>query len=157
MRVILSLASPKLPRGISLSLLRRVVRESCGGAHPKLFQHAKRGVKVEVALVSDAAIAKLNQTYRGKAEPTDVLSFGNFPSRASVTKSRLQTIDLGTLVVSLPFVRRSAREDGVSWERELVYVFSHGVLHLLGFDHEPEMFRIQDEITDRLTLPMKQK
>ena len=148
MRVLLSLASATLPQGFTKETLREVVRLSCSTAFPEMFKMKGRGVRMEVAFVTDDEIQKLNQTYRGKDKPTDVLSFGNFSSRDEVRQSKLVTLDLGTMVLSLPFLDRSAKEDGVSWERELVYVFSHGVLHLLGFDHEEEMFMIQDMVTD---------
>lgn len=148
MRVLLSLASATLPLGFTQETLRKVVRVSCSTAFPEIFKTKGRGVRIEVAFVTDDEIQKLNRTYRGKDKPTDVLSFGNFSSRDEVRQSKLATLDLGTLVLSLPFLNRSAQEDGVSWEREFVYVFSHGVLHLLGFDHEEEMFMIQDTVTD---------
>lgn len=109
-----------------------------------------------MAIVDDREIQELNRTYRGKDKPTDVLSFGDFESRQSVKLAQSATLDLGTLVLSHPFIDRSAKEDGVSWEREFMYVFSHGVLHLLGFDHEEEMFTLQDRITDQFA-PLEKK
>ncbi|HCJ45705.1 MAG TPA: hypothetical protein DHV33_02200, partial [Candidatus Moranbacteria bacterium] len=41
--------------------------------------------------------------------------------------------------------------DKVTFEREMTYIFSHGVLHLIGFDHEEEMFTLQEQVTDVLT------
>lgn len=150
MRVALTLSPDTLPRGLSRSQLSRLVRESATLALPKVFGQAGRGVQIEVALVSDRRIQTLNRMYRNKDQPTDVLSFGTFSSPRAVARARERTIDLGTLILSLPTIRRAAREDGVSWEREFAFVFSHGVLHLLGFDHEERMFAIQDEVTDRL-------
>lgn len=149
MQVLLSLASDALPVGFTLEGLREVVQASCLAAMPEMFRSMERRVSLEVAFVSDAEIQKLNHKYRGKDTPTDVLSFGNFSSREVIAQSSEPTLDLGTLVLSLSFLDRSAKEDGVSWEREFVYVFSHGVLHLLGYDHEEEMFMIQDAVTDR--------
>lgn len=149
MRVRLSLADTKLPGTLSEAFLRAIVRETCRLAFPKLFGQPGRGAALEVAFVSDQKIAELNGAYRGKAAPTDVLSFGEYASRASVARATDRTLALGTLILSIPFIRRSAKEDGVSWEREFVYVFSHGVLHLLGYDHEKEMFALQDAVTDR--------
>jgi probable rRNA maturation factor len=157
MRVSLSLASAKLPAGVSETFLRSIIRRTCQEAFPKLFQESGRGVQLEVAFVSDSRIAKLNHEYRGKEKPTDVLSFGEFEERGRVAKATAKTLALGTLILSLPFIRRSAREDGVSWEREFVFVFSHGVLHLLGFDHEERMFAIQDMVTDHFAPLKKQK
>lgn len=150
MRVSLSLAPAKLPSGISEVFLRSIVRESCQRSSPKTFGIATRGVKLEVVFVSDAKMAQLNQKYRGKNKTTDVLSFGEFENPDMVRKSQVKTLELGTLILSLPFIKRSAKEDGVSWKKEFVFVFSHGVLHLLGYDHSEAMFAIQDAVTDQL-------
>lgn len=155
MRVILSLASTPPPR-LSEDILREVVKATCLAAFPTVFQRKGKGVRLEVAIVDDREIQELNRTYRGKDKPTDVLSFGDFESRQSVKLAQSATLDLGTLVLSHPFIDRSAKEDGVSWEREFMYVFSHGVLHLLGFDHEEEMFTLQDRITDQFA-PLEKK
>lgn len=151
MRVILSLSSEKLPAGLSEVFLRSVIRETCARALPDVFQTKERGVKIEVAFVSDSDIAKLNKDYRGKDKSTDVLSFGEYSSLEAIKKEKKKIIDIGTLVLSMPFIRRSAKEDGVSWKQELVFVFSHGVLHLLGLDHSEHMFSLQDAVTEKLT------
>jgi len=84
---------------------------------------------IEVELVSAAAMTKLNAKYRGKAYPTDVLSF---PSPVPFRKQGM----LGHLVVCLPTLKRQASEQGHSPRRELETLLVHGILHLLGFDHE---------------------
>lgn len=150
MRVVLSLASEKLPAGLSEAFLRSIIRETCSRAFPKVFQDKDRGVRVEVAFVSDKKIAKLNREYREKDKPTDVLSFGEFEDPSQIAKTKEKRVELGTLILSLPFIKRSAKEDGVSWKKEFVFVFSHGILHLMGHDHSEEMFALQDEVTEQL-------
>ncbi len=105
---------------------------------------------IDVACVSDEEIAKLNGKYREKPQPTDILSFGTFEGLGALKQVPAGSIDLGQIVLSPDFIARSAAEDGVSWKREFTYVFSHGVLHLAGFDHEERMFQIQDAVTDVL-------
>lgn len=105
-------------------------------------------VSVGIALVSDDEIAGLNRAYRSKDAPTDVLSFAEYEGTAIPTDA---DIFLGDLVISPEFVRRAAEGDDVPFERELVFVVSHGILHLLGLDHSEEMFRIQDEVTEELS------
>lgn len=118
-------------------------------AFPAVFD-ADRPVVLDVACVSDDEIAKLNGDYRRKAKPTDILSFGAFDGLNAILTVPKGSIDLGQIVLSPDFIARSAEEDGVSWKREFTYVFSHGVLHLVGFDHEERMFQIQDDVTDVL-------
>lgn len=136
--------------GLSLFFLRSVIRETLTRSFPHVFG-ADRTVVIDVACVSDAEITKLNGMYRKQAKPTDILSFGRFEGLSalrSVPKSG--AIDLGQIVLSPAFIARSAVEDGVSWKREFTYVFSHGVLHLVGFNHEAQMFAIQDAVTEIL-------
>lgn len=143
-------------RGLSLSFLRSIIRESLTRSYPSVFD-AERTVVLDVACVSDAEIAKLNGDYRRKQKPTDILSFGTFEGLDAVKRVPSGPIDLGQIVLSPDFIARSAAEDGVSWKREFAYVFSHGVLHLVGFDHEERMFRIQDDVTDAVAPVAPQK
>lgn len=136
--------------GLSLFFLRKVMRETLTQSFPRVFG-PDRIVTVDVACVTDAEIAKLNGDYRRKMKPTDILSFGHFEGlKAILDFPRGGVINLGQIVLSPPFIARSAAEDGVSWKREFTYVFSHGVLHLVGYDHEERMFEIQDAVTDSL-------
>lgn len=108
---------------------------------------------IGVAIVSGEEIRRLNREYRGKDKVTDVLSFGEIASLDELRR-RARTeeeIGLGDVVIDLAVVAVAACKDGLSFEREFVYIFSHGVLHLSGYDHEPEMFDIQDEVTDLFT------
>jgi probable rRNA maturation factor len=78
-----------------------------------------------VALVSDAHIRRLNATYRGKDAATDVLSF-----------SAGEPGWLGDVVIASGVARRQAREAGHPVQVELRVLALHGLLHLLGYDHE---------------------
>ncbi len=150
MRIRVSIRGEEALRGLSLFFLRKVIRETLSQSFPHVFR-SERTVVLDVACVSDEEIAKLNGDYRKKAKPTDILSFGVFEGlEAIVTVPKTGPIDLGQIVLSPAFIARSAAADGVSWKREFTYVFSHGVLHLVGFDHEERMFQIQDAVTDRL-------
>jgi probable rRNA maturation factor len=74
---------------------------------------------VALALVSDAAIRSLNERYRGNNRPTDVLSF-----------------EPSDIVISTQTARRQAREAGHSYATELKILALHGLLHLVGYDHD---------------------
>jgi probable rRNA maturation factor len=150
MQIRLAIRGKRALRGLTLFYVRRVIRESLTRSFPRIFG-PNRTVILDVACVSDAEIAALNGEYRRKAKPTDILSFGHFEGlKALATTPKTGPIDLGQIVLSSAFIARSAVEDGVSWKREFTYVFAHGILHLVGFDHEERMFQIQDAVTDRL-------
>jgi len=83
---------------------------------------------VTVALSSDASVAALNERFRGKAKPTNVLSF---PAGNGAPGGQL-----GDIIMALETLEREAAEQGVPFEHHLQHLVVHGVLHLLGYDHE---------------------
>jgi probable rRNA maturation factor len=93
---------------------------------------AARG-EVAVALVTDAHCRQLNSLYRRKNSPTDVLSF---PSAAESTASSARRSFLGDIVIATGTARKQARDAGHSYQSELRVLALHGLLHLLGYDHE---------------------
>ena len=108
----------------------------------KVTPAAARG-RVSIALVSDQRIRALNRTYRRKDYVTDVLSFPNAPPRRTRTSqpvvssvSSLVTRFLGEIVIARGAARRQAREARHSELTELRILALHGLLHLLGYDHE---------------------
>jgi probable rRNA maturation factor len=87
-------------------------------------------------LTTDARIRSLNRQYRRKDAVTDVLSFALAESDGDFAPSPEGPSTLGQVVVSYPRAVRQAREYGHSTEREVAFLFIHGLLHLLGYDHQ---------------------
>ena len=87
--------------------------------------------EVSVALVDDAEIHRLNASYRGKDRPTDVLAFAQREGDGVLDETLL-----GDVVISLDTAARQAAERGHALEAEVRELLVHGVLHLLGYDHE---------------------
>jgi rRNA maturation RNase YbeY len=85
---------------------------------------------LSVALVGNRAMRNLNAQYRNKDAPTDVLSFTAGDLLPSGEKL------LGDVVISVDQAMKQAREKGVSLENEMEILLIHGILHLLGYDHE---------------------
>jgi probable rRNA maturation factor len=86
--------------------------------------------ELSIALVTDARIRALNRTYRRHDVPTDVLSFA--PDRTTDDGRRT----LGDIAIATGVARRQARQAGHSYAAELKVLALHGLLHLLGYDHE---------------------
>lgn len=126
---------------IAEETMKRLPAELCG---------IKEQVTLSAVLVSPERIQELNRTYRGKDAVTDILSFGEYADTDAFRKEEGKDIFLGELFFCYDFISRSAKEDEVSIKREMTYVFSHGILHLLGYDHSDEMFAIQDAVTSAL-------
>src|SRR5262245_18851347 len=103
---------------------------------------------VSIAVVSDRRVRDLNQLYRGIDRPTDVLSFPavNWPQNTQTARSSLNKGSapsatsaaefLGDIVIARGVARRQARQAGHSEATELRVLALHGLLHLLGYDHE---------------------
>lgn len=94
----------------------------------------RKDLEVSIAIVGDAAMKKLNKFYRGKNKVTDVLSFGEMDS--SIKNHFLSKGYLGEVVICYPQAVRQAAKAKHSLEREIRILFVHGVMHLLGYDHE---------------------
>jgi probable rRNA maturation factor len=98
-------------------------------------------IEIGVRVADDAELHELNRTYRGVDAPTDVLSFGDdegapAPGQAIFVRPPGTPRYLGDLAISYERVMAQAAEYGHSRARELAYLTVHGVLHLLGYDHE---------------------
>lgn len=96
-----------------------------------------RTVYVSLVFTDDAGIAALNRRYRGLDAPTDVLSFSQLDaSSPKVALPDGAPLLLGDIVISVERAAAQARDYGHTWEREMGFLLVHGLLHLLGYDHE---------------------
>jgi len=99
-------------------------------------------IEVSVLVGDDAALHQLNRDYRGVDAPTDVLSFaddeeaGDDEPRRSFVRPPDAPRYLGDIAISFERVVAQAAEYGHARERELAFLAVHGILHLLGYDHE---------------------
>ena len=94
----------------------------------------KKRCEISVTFVDLDEIHELNKQYRGVDKPTDVLSFPQFDDLEEEIPEVCE-ICLGDVVICEQKAREQAEEFGHFFERELVYLFTHSVLHLLGYDH----------------------
>jgi probable rRNA maturation factor len=126
----------------------------------KFFARARRALRLPagsftVSLVTDAEMARWNRAYRGKRGPTDVLSF---PAEAHQRMQRKQTAHrmiqarkagrilssassasyLGDIAIAPAVARRNARRFGRTFAEEMRILILHGMLHLMGYDHETD-------------------
>ena len=98
-------------------------------AHRILDALGLEKAELSILITSDKEIRKLNRLYRNKDKPTDVLSF---PMGEEVGGWKL----LGDVVISLDTAKAQASEFGLSLEEEIKRLLIHGIVHLLGYDHE---------------------
>ncbi|MBR4275212.1 MAG: rRNA maturation RNase YbeY [Bacilli bacterium] len=117
------------------------------------YLNIKENYEVDVSLVDDETIHQVNRDYRNVDRVTDVISFAFNDDKDP--KDQINSLDvqkmLGEILICLPQAKRQAAEIGNSLERELSFLFTHGLLHLLGYDHmtpedEAIMFPLQEKI-----------
>jgi probable rRNA maturation factor len=109
--------------------------------------------EVELIITDDSTMKELNAEYRGKESVTDVLSF---PLEAPFTEQSVFDMPLGSIIIAASFVKEKAEEYGHTIQDELSLLFIHGMLHLLGYDHENdegEMRAREKEIIEQFGLP----
>jgi len=89
--------------------------------------------EVSILLTGDKDIRQLNQEFRSMDQPTDVLSF---PQNSDEDPCISEEIILGDIAVSLDIAKTQAIEHGLDFKEEIILLLIHGILHLLGYDHE---------------------
>ncbi|PZC46509.1 MAG: putative rRNA maturation factor [Chloroflexi bacterium] len=111
---------------------------------------------IEIAITSDEKMMDLNLRHLGIDTTTDVLSFSNanLPNKSFVSdkESVIMSESIGEVVISSPQAERQATDKGISFIQEISFLLAHGILHLLGQDHEIEDERIEMENLHRKTL-----
>lgn len=103
--------------------------------------HKYKKADVYVYVTDNYFIKKLNKKYRNKDKVTDVLSF---PIR--------EKNYLGDIIFSIEKMEEQAKQFGHSKERELGFFIAHSMLHMFGYDHSDEMFKIQEKILNKADL-----
>lgn len=107
-----------------------------------------------VVFVTADEIQIINKEYRKIDNPTDVISFALQDSVENYEFME-ETEELGDIFINIQAIRKQAHEYGHSIRREVCFLFTHGLLHLLGYDHikeedEKEMFKLQEVILDEI-------
>lgn len=131
----------KWVKGITTELLKK-----------KVLPLDKKEKELGIVFLNENDAKKLNWNYRCKDYPTDILSFDSEDPAA-----------IGELVICPQVITRQAKEHGITVEEEFGYTILHGVLHLLGYDHEKSeenesiMMGIQDEVFEVIRNPKKSK
>lgn len=110
---------------------------------------------IEINIVDDGKIQTINKTYRGIDKPTDVISFAFLDDvKTEIRIKGSVPRVLGEIIISHETAQRQATAYGHPLTREMKFLFTHGMLHLLGYNHEDAeqeriMFTLQDSILDQ--------
>ena len=115
------------------------------------YEEFDEDCEISVSIVDNEEIREINRQFRSIDRATDVLSFPmlTFAEGEEAEVNENDEIVLGDIIISLERAKEQAEEYGHSYERELLYLFVHSILHLLGYDHMEEEERIEMETLQR--------
>ena len=138
---IVKLSKWRIPRSFVQSWLEDLSRKLAQKTSHKISKK-----QITLVFVDSQKMTQLNKDFRGKNKTTDILSFEGMESE-----------ELGELILCGDVIDSQAKDHKISKNQELGYLLIHGVLHLLGYEHEcggrkeKEMFALQDELFEILT------
>lgn len=150
-RIVVSVAARGWPR---VSALRALARDCVAAALAEApIAKAPRPPELSVVFSADAAVRDLNARWRGMDKPTNVLSFPAFPWSGQGAPPPM----LGDIVLAAETVRAESVLESKSFDHHLTHLVVHGLLHLLGYDHETdddaeEMEALERRILARLAI-----
>lgn len=129
----------------------RPIFEEIGRSCEKVLKLPK-DLEISITFVRSRTIHNINKTYRNIDAPTDVISFAIQDDADEYNYSRE---DLGDIFINIDYARRQAKEYKHSYKREIAFLFTHGLLHCLGYDHMNEddervMIELQKKILDSI-------
>jgi rRNA maturation RNase YbeY len=101
----------------------------------KIIPTSPKELQVSLLICGDARIRKLNQLHRHKDKVTDVLSFPTYENLRKI-KVKDEHLFLGDLAICHSQTKRQAHKFGISYLDEFIHLFFHGLIHLMGYDHE---------------------
>ena len=127
-----------------LSALKKMVRRAAKAT--LVGFNLPKKTEISVLLTGDAEIRRLNRYYRNRDQSTNVLSFA-MEEEEKLCKKAKHALLLGDVVLAFETVSQEAQDRSIPMEQHLTHLVVHGVLHLLGYDHErsPEEARQQEE------------
>ncbi len=112
---------------------KNIILNSC------LKNYKYKTVSFDIVLVDNEEIHRINKEYRKKDSPTDVITFAIFADSEETEKFIFDgEINLGEIIISLDKIETQAKENNLTFIEELYYIIAHGILHLLGYDHQNE-------------------
>lgn len=144
-----------------IDLMNNAILKDYEKTFKKILKRVKKELNIKgkigmsVTLCDNNYIQELNKTYRNKDVPTDVLSFAIEDDESEELLNAMKKLssvrEIGDIIISYDKAQTQAEEYGHTLNREMCFLFTHGVLHLLGYDHinksdEEEMFGLQKKI-----------
>jgi len=148
MKISLEINNKIFCQGIQEEKIVDVIRETMMIASGDAAKNKE--VSVSMAIVSEDEIRELNRIYRKKDKATDILSFANYESAEKIRSEKRDEFFLGEIIVCCKYIEKYAKIRNVDFFEEVMYIVSHGILHLLNFSHGEEMYSIQEKALNKI-------
>lgn len=105
-----------------------------------LFGYQYERIAFDFLFCDSELTHEINKTYRNKDYPADIITFAVFADSSEDERFILEgELNLGEIIIALDKITENAKEKGISKQEELLFFVSHGIMHLLGFDHQTEL------------------
>ncbi len=128
------------------SFLQKTVNIIAGQTKLEELIENNTEIELSILLTNDQEIKELNKNYRHKDKSTNILSFPCFNKESDLTKLAIDNfLAIGDIVFSLQTIKKEAFEQSKTFKNHLTHLLIHGILHLLGYDHEKEEEAIRME------------
>lgn len=123
--------------------------------HTMLHKLVIHQLAVDVLLVNNDKMQQLNQRFRAKNQVTNVISLQFIDFTQEETLALAKIVYLGEIIIAVPYVIQEAKTLKLQWQSHLIRLLIHGMLHLLGFDHQDDqsakiMYDLESEILQQL-------
>ncbi len=105
----------------------------------------KKKLSFSILLTNDEEIKDINLKYRNLNKPTNVLSFKSIINENTYFKSTEKEIHLGEIIISMERIFSESKINNILFKDHFIHIFLHGILHILGYDHEIDSERIKME------------
>ncbi len=119
----------KIPKTLSRSYCTRALQTL-----EKVVKKPQQGI-INLIVISEEEMARMNKQFRGKEGPTDILTF-SYRNKSGLRVAESPDFIVGEIYLCLEKIKTYAQERGVTYKEQLEYIIIHGLVHLMGYDHE---------------------
>ncbi len=106
-----------------------------------------KNICIDIAVIDEVEMKRVNSAYRGKDLSTDVISIGEYSDNLNIENETKHKIILGEVLLCWSDIKKNATIQHTGVIYEFAYVYTHGILHLLGYKHGKDMFSLQAKLS----------
>ncbi len=140
---------------IAITTFRQVFYQLCESEQYNYLK--EKHIFTDIFLIENPAMQKINFSYRAKKEATDVIALAFFSKDELANTNIKEAFHLGEIYISMPFIKKEAHDARVDLKIHFIRILIHGLLHLLGYEHDMEknaliMYNLEEKLLEDLNL-----